>query len=85
MLQHQNSLERMKAVARKSDHDKLILNPGIDIQNLNKKLNQEESNKYIKGIKLVFSSLIFLVKQGMPIRGHNEHPDSKKHGKFSWS
>lgn len=80
LLQHHNSLEHTKSASLKVEHDKLIANPARDIQNVTKKLSQEEANKYIKGIKLVFNSLIFLVKQGMPIRGHDESSKSKNKG-----
>lgn len=80
LMKHENSTEHMKAAGARADLQKTIINPAEDIQNVTKKICQEEANKYIKGIKLIFKSLLFLIQQGIAIRGHDESATSKNKG-----
>ena len=57
LFKHENSLEHKNSVAACVNFRNSMSKPAECIANISKKLSEEETLKYVKGIRLVFRSL----------------------------
>ena len=54
-------------------------NPSLSVQNIGKR-DENMKVKYHKGVEKIFKCVIFLVKNGLPLRGHDETMQSESKG-----
>ena len=75
---HDSKQLHKKCTALAHNFVKSFSKPTLAIDVAINKENEENISKYLRGVKIIFSCLVFLCRQNIPIRGHRENKDSCK-------
>ena len=73
LKKHENSACHKLSIAAQTDFLSQYKNPNNSLEGLSKKISEEKKNEILWSLKLIFSSILYLVKNNLPLRGHREN------------